>query len=115
MRLARPLIASSLMIVTSASAQTRPRARELGVPIGGTAGPPRAITALTGLEVGYTTIIAGSGKLVVGQGPVRTGVTTIFPRGRANAGDPVFGAWFTLNGNGEMTGTTWLTEGGFLE
>jgi D-aminopeptidase len=64
--------------------------------------------------VGYTTIISGSGKLAVGQGPVRTGVTVIHPRGKQNP-DPVFGAWFTLNGNGEMTGTTWIQEGGFLE
>jgi L-aminopeptidase/D-esterase-like protein len=65
------------------------------------------------VEVGHSTIIKGEGKLVVGEGPVRTGVTAVFPRGRANA-DPVFGGWFTLNGNGEMTGTTWLEESGFL-
>jgi L-aminopeptidase/D-esterase-like protein len=104
-----------LSIVTaSASAQIKPRARELGIPIGGTAGPLDAITDVRGVEVGYTTLISGGGRLVVGQGPVRTGVTTIFPRGRSTP-DPVFGAWFTLNGNGEMTGTSWLQEGGFLE
>ncbi len=93
---------------------TKPRARELGLPIGGTPGPLDAITDVAGVEVGHTTLISGSGKLVVGTGPVRTGVTVIHPRGKANA-DPVFGAWFTLNGNGEMTGTTWLQESGILE
>jgi L-aminopeptidase/D-esterase-like protein len=108
-------VSTLLFLAASANAQPKPRARELGIPIGGTAGPLSAITDVPGIEVGYTTIISGAGKLVVGQGPVRTGVTAIFPRGKANAGDPVFGAWFTLNGNGEMTGTTWLQEGGFLE
>jgi D-aminopeptidase len=93
---------------------TKPRARELGLPIGGTAGPLDAITDVAGVEVGHTTLISGSGKLVVGKGPVRTGVTVVHPRGKANP-DPVFGAWFTLNGNGEMTGTTWLQESGVLE
>ena len=93
----------------------KPRAHDLAIPIGGAAGPLDAITDVAGVEVGVTTIIEGKGKRVVGQGPVRTGVTVIFPRGKANADDPVFGAWFTLNGNGEMTGTTWLQEGGFLE
>lgn len=96
------------------SAQPKPRARDLGIPIQGTAGPLDAITDVAGVEVGQTTLIRGSGKLVVGQGPVRTGVTVIHPRGKANP-DPVFGAWFTLNGNGEMTGTTWLKESGILE
>jgi D-aminopeptidase len=58
--------------------------------------------------------VAGSGKLVVGRGPVRTGVTVVLPRGK-NDLDPVFAAWFTLNGNGEMTGTTWVQESGLLE
>jgi D-aminopeptidase len=98
--------------VVPASAQSR--ARDLGIPIGGTPGPLDAITDVAGVEVGHTTLISGSGPLVVGQGPVRTGVTVIHPRGRHSV-DPVFGAWFTLNGNGEMTGTTWLSEGGFLE
>src|SRR5437773_1716049 len=92
----------------------KPRARDLGVPIEGTAGPLDAITDVRGVEVGQTTLMSGSGKLVVGRGPVRTGVTVIHPRGKANP-DPVFGAWFTLNGNGEMTGTTWLQESGILE
>jgi len=95
------------------SAQARPRARDLGVPFDGTPGPLNAITDVAGVTVGHSTIITGQGPLVVGQGPVRTGVTAIFPRGATN-GDPVFGGWFTLNGNGEMTGTTWLEESGFL-
>jgi L-aminopeptidase/D-esterase-like protein len=95
------------------SAQARPRARDLGVPFDGTPGPLNTITDVSGVTVGHSTIIAGQGKLVVGHGPVRTGVTAVFPRGATN-GDPVFGGWFTLNGNGEMTGTTWLEESGFL-
>ena len=96
------------------AAQARgPRARDLGVPFDGTPGPLNAITDVAGVTVGHATIISGRGKLVVGQGPVRTGVTAVFPRGATN-GDPVFGGWFTLNGNGEMTGTTWLEESGFL-
>ena len=96
------------------SRTAKPRARDLGVPIEGTVGPLDAITDVRGVEVGHTTLISGSGKLIVGRGPVRTGVTVIHPRGKANS-DPVFGAWFTLNGNGEMTGTTWLQESGILE
>lgn len=91
----------------------RPRARDLGVPFDGTPGLLNAITDVAGVTVGHSTILRGQGKLVVGQGPVRTGVTAVFPRGASN-GDPVFGGWFTLNGNGEMTGTTWLEESGFL-
>jgi len=97
-----------------AHAQNKPRENDLKLPIGGTPGPLDAITDVAGVEVGHTTLISGSGKLVVGQGPVRTGVTVVHPRGKANA-DPVFAAWFTLNGNGEMTGTTWVQESGFLE
>jgi L-aminopeptidase/D-esterase-like protein len=95
-------------------AQTKPRENDLGLPIGGTPGPLDAITDVAGVEVGPTTRNSGSGKLVVGQGPVRTGVTVVHPRGKANP-DPVFAAWFTLNGNGEMTGTTWVQESGYLE
>ena len=106
-----------LPFATALSAQSpKPRARDLGISpmIGGTPGTLDAITDVVGVEVGHTTLISGSGKLVVGQGPVRTGVTVVHPRGKANP-DPVMGAWFTLNGNGEMTGTTWLQESGFLE
>ena len=91
----------------------RPRARDLGVPFDGTPGPLNAITDVTGVQIGQVTLITGTGPLVVGQGPVRTGVTAILPRGRAT-GDPVMAGWFTLNGNGEMTGTTWVEESGFL-
>jgi D-aminopeptidase len=98
-----------------ALAQSHPaRARDLGVPFNGTPGPLDAITDVKGVEVGYTTLISGNGKLVVGKGPVRTGVTAILPRGKENS-DPVFAGWFALNGNGEMTGTTWVEESGFLE
>ncbi len=109
----RSLLLGLLLITGHLTAQSRPRARDLGVPFDGTPGPLNAITDVAGVTVGQATIIKGQGTLVVGQGPVRTGVTAIFPRGATN-GDPVFGGWFTLNGNGEMTGTTWLEESGFL-
>jgi D-aminopeptidase len=96
------------------AAQTKPRARDLGVPFEGSPGPLNAITDVRGVEVGHTTLISGDGPLRVGAGPVRTGVTAILPRGK-NSKDAVFGGWFTLNGNGEMTGTTWLEESGFLD
>jgi D-aminopeptidase len=99
--------------ITIAVAQTTPRARDLGVPFEGTPGPFNSITDIKGVEVGYRTLISGEGKLQVGVGPVRTGVTAIFPRGKS-AVDPVFAGWFTENGNGEMTGTTWVEESGFL-
>jgi D-aminopeptidase len=73
-----------------------------------------AITDVEGIEVGHTTLISGSGPLRTGSGPVRTGVTAIFPRGRT-AGDTVFAGWFSLNGNGEMTGTTWIEQSGRME
>src|SRR5690242_21653140 len=92
----------------------KPRARTAGVPLEGTTGPRNAITDVAGVAVGHSTIISGDGKLVVGTGPVRTGVTAVLPRGK-DWGDPVFAAWFSLNGNGEMTGTTWIEESGFLE
>ncbi len=94
--------------------QVKPRARDLGVPFDGTPGTNNAITDVKGVEVGHTTLISGSGKLKVGEGPVRTGVTAILPRGKASK-DAVFGGWFTLNGNGEMTGTTWLEDSGFVD
>ena len=97
----------------SRGASGKPRARDLGVPFDGTAGPLNAITDVAGVEVGVSTIVAGEGALVRGKGPVRTGVTAVLPRGRS--GDNVFAGWHTLNGNGEMTGTTWITESGFLE
>jgi D-aminopeptidase len=91
------------------------RARDLGVPFDGTPGPLNAITDVAGITVGHTTLISGEGKLQIGQGPVRTGVTAVLPRGKNSMSDPVFAGWFTENGNGEMTGTTWIEESGFLE
>ncbi len=98
----------------SAAAQAGPeRARDIGIPLEGTAGRLDAITDVPGVTVGHLTIVRGSGKLVVGQGPVRTGVTAVFPRGK-NDLDPVFAGWFSLNGNGEMTGTAWIEDYGLL-
>src|SRR5262245_48031584 len=90
------------------------RARDLGIPFDGAPGPHNAITDVAGVEVGSTTLVSGEGALRPGVGPVRTGVTAIVPRGR-NSGDPVFAGWFSLNGSGEMTGTAWIEEAGFLE
>ena len=114
----RPCLAVLLLLAfaafaTLASAQSKPRARDLGVPFDGMPGPYNAITDVNGVEVGETTLISGEGKLVVGKGPVRTGVTAIHPRGKTS-NDAVFAGWFTLNGNGEMTGTTWVNDSGFL-
>jgi D-aminopeptidase len=94
--------------------QLKPRARDLGVPFEGTPGPLNAITDVQGVEVGHTTLISGEGELQVGVGPVRTGVTAILPRDKDSL-DPVYAGWFSLNGNGEMTGTTWVEESGFME
>jgi L-aminopeptidase/D-esterase-like protein len=91
------------------------RARDLGVPFDGTPGPLNAITDVAGITVGHTTLISGEGKLQIGKGPVRTGVTAVLPRGKESMNNPVFAGWFTENGNGEMTGTTWVEESGFLE
>jgi len=84
----------------------------LGIPLQGRTGKHNAITDVRGVAVGHETIITGEGKLEVGIGPIRTGVTAILPR--AEHSDPVFAAWSCLNGNGEMTGTTWVDESGFL-
>jgi hypothetical protein len=109
------LCACSLAITTiTAFCQPKPRARDLGVPFDGNPGPNNAITDVRGVEVGHTTLISGEGKLKVGEGPVRTGVTAVLPRGKTST-DAVFGGWFTLNGNGEMTGTTWLEDSGLLD
>ena len=102
------------LCVVFAMGQSKPRARDLGVPFDGNPGTLNAITDIKGVEVGHTTLISGSGALKVGLGPVRTGVTAILPRGKESK-DSVFAAWFTLNGNGEMTGTTWVEDSGFLE
>ena len=106
------LLASVFLLYTSVTAQ-KPRARDIGIPFDGTTGKFNAITDVKGVEVGYSTIISGSGKNIRGKGPVRTGVTAILPRGHNN--NPVYANWYALNGNGEMTGTTWMTESGFLE
>ena len=97
------------------SANDKPRARDLGVPFDGKPGKMNAITDVEGVKVGHSTIIKGNGKLKVGKGPVRTGVTAVLPRGDKSYSDPVFAGWYSLNGNGEMTGTTWVEESGFLE
>ncbi|MBX9733043.1 MAG: P1 family peptidase [Chitinophagaceae bacterium] len=102
----------SLAVCIQLHAQ-KPRARDIGIPFEGKTGKYNAITDVKGVEVGYSTIISGSGKNIRGKGPVRTGVTAILPRGKNN--NPVYANWYTLNGNGEMTGTTWITESGFLE
>lgn len=108
------LCAQSVAAVQAAtSTAEKSRARQLGIPLDGTPGLNNAITDVAGVEVGHATIIAGAGKLVAGKGPVRTGVTAVLPRGRT-AGEPVFAGWFTLNGNGEMTGTTWVEESGVM-
>ena len=95
--------------------KAKPRARDLGVPFDGTPGPLNAITDVAGVTVGHTTLISGEGKLQIGKGPVRTGVTAVLPRGKDSMMNPVFAGWFAQNGNGEMTGTTWVEESGFLE
>jgi L-aminopeptidase/D-esterase-like protein len=108
------IVAVALCVTALAMGQPKPRARDLGIPFDGEPGPLNAITDVKGVEVGHSTLISGSGKLQRGIGPVRTGVTAILPRGKDSA-DPVFAGWFAQNGNGEMTGTTWVEESGFLE
>ena len=103
-----------LVLVSVCTTTAQPtRARNLGIPFDGTPGPLNAITDVPGVLVGYKTLISGTGENVRGKGPVRTGVTAILPRGKNN--NPVYANWYSLNGNGEMTGTTWITESGFLE
>ena len=115
MRSPIPLIfAAAFLTMSVGLADDRPRARDLGIPLEGTPGPLNAITDVDGITVGHATIIEGDGKLVVGKGPVRTGVTAIFPRGADGVATPVFAGSFALNGNGEMTGTIWVEEGGQL-
>src|SRR6266705_2571761 len=113
------ILLCSLAAISLATAQetrpAKPRARYLVVPFDGTPGPFNAITDVPGVTVGHTTLISGEGKLQVGKGPVRTGVTAVLPRGKDSMSNPVFAGWWSLNGNGEMTGTTWVEESGFLE
>ena len=113
MRLSLLTLTALLALPGATFGQQKPRARDLGIPFNGTPGPYNAITDVAGVTVGQVTLIEGEGKLVPGKGPVRTGVTTIFPRG-SHTSDPVMAAWYTLDGNGEMTGTTWVEESGFL-
>jgi L-aminopeptidase/D-esterase-like protein len=114
-RLARLAVQAMLLLLApGAAAQAAPeRARDMGIPLEGTAGLLDAITDVPGVTVGHETIVRGSGRLVVGKGPVRTGVTAIFPRGKRDLA-PVFAGWFSLNGNGEMTGTAWIDDYGLL-
>jgi D-aminopeptidase len=105
---------ATILLAGALAAQTKPRARDLGVPFEGTPGALNSIVDVAGVEVGHTTLISGDGKLQVGMGPVRTGVTAIWPRGKQSS-DPVFAGWFSQNGNGEMTGTPWLEESGFAD
>jgi D-aminopeptidase len=107
------VLTTCLPFVPLTRAQKKPRARDLGVPFDGSPGPFNAITDVPGVEVGHSSILQGEGKLEVGRGPVRTGVTVVLPRGK-DAESSVFASWFTLNGNGEMTGTTWVEDSGFL-
>jgi L-aminopeptidase/D-esterase-like protein len=108
-------LAFALVLSAQEKSAAKPRARDLGVPFDGTPGPLNAITDVSGVMVGHTTLISGEGKLQVGKGPVRTGVTAVLPRGKDSMNNPVFAGWFSQNGNGEMTGTTWVEESGFLE
>ncbi len=107
------LFLNLFIVLSFAVFAQQPRARDIGIPFNGIPGKYNAITDVKGVEVGYSTIVTGQGKNIRGKGPVRTGVTAILPRGRNN--NPVYANWYTLNGNGEMTGTTWITESGFLE
>jgi L-aminopeptidase/D-esterase-like protein len=113
------MVLCNIAVVSSALSQnkapTKPRARDLGVPFDGTPAQFNAITDVAGVTVGHTTLVSGEGQLQVGKGPVRTGVTAVLPRGKDSINNPVFAGWWSLNGNGEMTGTTWVEESGFLE
>ena len=121
--MSRPLTRLTLLVAfvafsgtasSVAQGPSKTRARDLGVPLDGTPGPNNAITDVTGVEVGFVTLIKGEGKRIVGQGPIRTGVTAILPRGKATL-EPVFAAFYAGNGNGDMTGTHWIEEVGVLE
>jgi D-aminopeptidase len=107
------LVLVATQVLAAGASEHKPRARDLGIPFVGTPGPLNAITDVQGIEVGHCTLISGQGALTVGQGPVRTGVTAVLPRGKQSA-DPVFAAWYALNGTGEITGTKWVEESGFL-
>ncbi|UCC85031.1 MAG: P1 family peptidase [Gemmatimonadota bacterium] len=108
-----PLFLAFLVVAVNGASAQSVRARDLGIPFDGEPGPLNAITDVAGVEVGHVTLVEGEGALQVGRGPIRTGVTAILPRGSEVT--PVFAGWYSLNGNGEMTGTTWVEESGFLE
>lgn len=100
-----------LLLPSLATAAEHPRARDIGIPFDGVPGRHNAITDVPGVEVGFETIV----RDLPGDRAVRTGVTAILPRGRTNHDKPAYGGWFSLNGNGEMTGTAWIEESGFIE
>ena len=104
-------VAIALCAICTLASAAEPRARDLGIPFEGTTGPLNAITDIAGVTVGQVTLIE---DLADGK-KVRTGVTAILPRSHDTYDTPVFGAWFALNGNGEMTGTAWIDESGQLE
>jgi D-aminopeptidase len=105
---------AGFLICGQANAAAAPmRARGLGVPFEGTPGPSNAITDVAGVEVGQVTRVSGGGRLVIGHGPIRTGVTVVLPRGRGSA-DSVYGGFFDLNGNGELTGVSYLQDFGVV-
>ncbi len=108
------VVASSCLFAVSPASAATPRARDIGIPLDGKPGPVNAITDVGGVEVGQVTLISGEGALKRGEGPVRTGVTAIIPRGK-NSINPVFAGWATSNAAGEMTGTTWLEERGYFD
>ncbi len=110
---AKPLFVTCFLLISVITVSQTKRARDYGIPFNGTTGKLNAITDVAGVTVGHVTLIEGDGKLVKGKGPVRTGVTAILPRGKEFA--PVYASWYALNGNGDMTGTHWITESGFLE
>src|SRR3989440_4774683 len=108
------LVVSSFSLAQN-NAPAKPRARDLGVPFDGMPGPLNSITDVSGVSVGHTTLNFGEGKLQVGKGPVRTVVTAFLPDRKGSMTDPVLAGWWSINGNGEMTCTTWVEESGFLE
>jgi L-aminopeptidase/D-esterase-like protein len=112
--LASAVLAQGFALGQVGAQSPKPRARDLGIPLDGTTGESNAITDVPGVEVGYATLVSGEGKRDVGKGPIRTGVTAVLPRGRAQL-VPVFAAFAIGNGNGDMTGTHWVDESGVLE
>jgi L-aminopeptidase/D-esterase-like protein len=101
--------AFTLLLLALAASQAQSRARDLGIPFEGTPGRLNAITDIPGVEVGQKTLIGGDGPRAI-----RTGVTVIFPRGHDNP-RPVYGGFFDLNGNGEMTGQSYLEDFGIVQ